>query len=160
MTEYVVYKNPTLTDYMTVLADLCPDEIEQYEAFAGEAFDVEKVAALYSLHQGPRWVLTADEAPIVIAGFDEIRKGVWQDWLFSVPAAWEPPHWRHVTRECKRTMTVMLQTVAHRLQCVSLASRLAAHRWYGAIGLELEGPLRRYGAGGQDALIFSRVRSL
>lgn len=160
MIEYMVYKNPTLTDYMQVLPMLPVDEIEQYEAFSGETFDAERLAAIYSLHQGPRWVLTADGSPIVIAGFDEIRKGVWQDWLFSTPAAWSPAHWKRVTKECKRTMTVMLQTVAHRLQCVSLASRLDAHRWYGAIGLELEGPLRRYGAGGQDALMFSRVRSL
>lgn len=158
MTEYVVYKNPTLTDYLQVLARLVDDEIEQYEAFSGQSFDVEEVAAIYSLRIGPRWVLTADGSPLVIAGFDEIRKGVWQDYLFSVPEAWGPSHWKRVTRESARTMAVMLQTVAHRLQCVSLASRLAAHRWYGALGLELEGRLARYGAGGQDALIFSRVR--
>jgi hypothetical protein len=158
VTEYMVYKNPVLTDYLQVLPNLCADEVEQYEAFTGETFDPEKVAAIYSLHQGPRWVYTADGSPIVIAGFDEIRRGVWQDWLFSVPQAWGPLHWKRVTRESKRTMTVMLQTVAHRLQCVSLASRLDAHRWYGALGLELEGRLARYGASGQDALIFSRVR--
>lgn len=158
MIEYVVYKNPTLTDYLAVVPNLPFDEIEQYEAFSGRNFDAEEVCALYALHQGPRWVLTADGSPIVIAGFDEIRPGVWQDWLFSTPAAWSPEHWRRVTRESARTMKVMLQTVAHRLQCVSLASRLAAHRWYGVLGLELEGRLARYGAGGQDALIFSRVR--
>lgn len=158
MTEYVVYKNPTLTDYLQILPRLPEDEVIQYEAFSGRNFDVEEVAAIYSLHQGPRWVLVADGTPIVIAGFDEIRSGVWQDWLFSTPEAWSPSHWRRTTRECKRTMKVMLQTVAHRLQCVSLASRLDAHRWYGALGLELEGRLSRYGAGGQDALIFARVR--
>ena len=81
MTEYVVYKDPSLADFILVCERLCPDEIEQYEAFAGEQYNAARVAAIYSLHQGPRWVLTADGQPIVIAGFDEIRQGVWQDWL-------------------------------------------------------------------------------
>lgn len=158
MTKYVVYKDPTLADFLIVCARLCPDEIEQYEAFSGEQYRAEKVAAIYSLHQGPRWVLTADDQPIVIAGFDEIRPGVWQDWLFSVPEAWGPEHWRTVTRKCKKHMDVMLTTVAHRLQCVSLASRTKAHRWYSALGLQEGPPLPQYGAQRQDALMFHRVR--
>lgn len=160
MTEYVVYKDPTIIDYLKVLPRLCADEIEQYEAFAGEKYAPDKVAAIYSLQQGPRWVLTADDVPIVIAGFDEIRSGVWQDWFFSVPEAWSPEHWRKVTRESKRKMDVMLQMVAHRLQCVSLASRTRAHRWYGALGLQEGSLLPQYGAERQDAIMFHRVRTL
>lgn len=159
MTEYAVYKDPSLADFILVCGDLCPDEIEQYEAFTGQTYNPSQVAALFSLHQGPRWVLTADGEPIVIAGFDEIRPGVWQDWLFSVPAAWGPEHWRTVTRKCRKHMDVMLRTVAHRLQCVSLASRTRAHRWYGALGLQEGGRLPQYGAQRQDALMFHRVRT-
>jgi hypothetical protein len=160
VTTYAVYKDPTIADFLVVCHNLCPDEIEQYEAFAGAPYDAGRVAALFSLHEGPRWVLVADGQPIVIGGFDEIRPGVWQDWLFSTPDAWSEAHWRKTTRGCKRMMDVMLRTVAHRLQCVSLASRTRAHEWYGVLGLELEGPRRQYGAGRQDALEFSRVRSL
>lgn len=159
MIEYEVQRDPTLIEFMRVCGRLCPDEIEQYAAFTGESFDPARVAAVYSLHQGPRWVLLADREPIVIAGFDEIRPGVWQDWLFSVPEAWSPAHFVRVTRLAKRHMDVMLRTVAHRLQCVSLASRTRAHRWYGALGLQEGSLMPQYGADRQDAIMFHRVRA-
>jgi hypothetical protein len=160
VTTYAVYKDPTIADFLVVCHNLCPDEIEQYEAFAGAPYDAGRVAALFSLREGPRWVLLADGKPIVIGGFDEIRSGVWQDWMFTTPDAWSEAHWRKVTRGCKRMMDVMLRTVAHRLQCVSLASRTAAHRWYATLGLQEGPPLPQYGAERQDALMFHRVRSL
>lgn len=156
---YATYKDPRLNDFLAVAHDLCPDEIEQYEAFTGTAYDPDHAAIMHCLKR-PAWVVTFDEQPLVVGGFDEIRQGVWQDWMFSRPAAWSEDHWRHVTRVCKRHMDVMLQTVAHRLQCVSLASRTRAHRWYAAIGLQ-EGPrMPQYGAGRQDAIMFHRVRTL
>lgn len=159
MTDYQVHKDPTLVEFMQVCARLCPDEVEQYEAFTGELWDPARVAAMYSLHAGPRWVCLADGKPIVIAGFDEIRPGVWQDWLFSVPEAWSPEHFVKVTRGCKRHMDVMLRTVAHRLQCVSLASRTRAHRWYRTLGLQEGHAMPQYGAARQDAIMFHRVRT-
>lgn len=160
MSDYRVFKDPMLDDFLAVCLNLCPDEIEQYEAFTGEKYDAGRVAAIYSLHQGPHWTLHIDDVPTVVAGFDEIRPGVYQDWMFSRPEAWSPEHWRRVTRLAKRHMDVMLQTVAHRLQCVSLASRVAAHRWYGVLGLQEGPPLPQYGAGRQDAIMFHRVRTL
>jgi hypothetical protein len=152
------YKDPGLVDFLQVAHKLPEDEREQYEAFAGEPFNPERVAAAYSLRPGPRWVLVAGGEPIVVAGFDMIRPGVWQDWLFSTPEAWTV-HWRSVTKISRRVMDAMLRTSAHRLQCVSLASRIHAHRWYRPLGLELEGTLRGYGVNGEDALIFSRLRT-
>lgn len=158
MRKIVVYAKPTLLDFLRVCSQLPEDEREQYECFTGEAFEYERVAAAYSLRGCPMWVLTIDDEPIVIAGFDRIREGVWQDWLFSTPAAWDT-HWRTVTKYAKKVMDAMLRGEAHRLQCVSLASRIHAHRWYRPLGLELEGTLRGYGVHGEDALMFSRLRS-
>lgn len=152
-----LYSNPSLIDFLQVLSRLPADEIEQIEAFSGAPFNVEKVAALYSLREGPKWVLCADNRPIAIAGFDMIRPGVWQDWMFSTPEAWTD-HWRTVTKHVRRVMEVMLREDAHRLQCVSLASRTAAHKWYGVLKLEREGVLRDYGVNREDAIMFSRVR--
>jgi hypothetical protein len=95
----------------------------------------------------------------VVAGFDQIRPGVWQDWLLSTPAAWDK-YWRSVTKISRRVMDEMLQQGAHRLQCVSLASRIHAHRWYRPLGLEREGLLRAYGVNGEDAVMYSRLRPL
>jgi hypothetical protein len=89
--------------------------------------------------------------------FNQLRPGVWQDWMFSTPEAWSK-HWRGVTKIARRVMDFMLQGEAHRLQCVSLASRIHAHRWYRPLGLEQEGTLRGYGVNGEDAIMFARLR--
>lgn len=159
MTDYQVFRKPTVIDFLAVCQRLCPDEREQFEAFTGEKYDPEQLAAAYSLRDGPSWVLVADGQPLVIAGFDMLRPGVWQDWLLSVPEAWSEAHWRAVSRRARRVMDAMLRSEAHRLQCVSLASRVQAHRWYRVLGLELEGTLRAYGANGENALMFSRLRA-
>ena len=154
-----LYTNPRLADFYLVCHSLCEDEREQYRAFAGEDFDPEVVAAAYHLRECPKWVLSTDAGPVVVGGFDMIRPGVWQDWLFSTPAAWSPENWRGVTRACRRVMDAMLNSQGHRLQCLSLASRTRAHRWYRPLGLQLEGTLRGYGVNGEDALMFARLRS-
>jgi hypothetical protein len=158
MTKFAVHRNPNLGDFVAVCLQLPADEREQFEAFTGNPYDPGQVAAAFSLRAGPSWVITADEIPIVVAGFDLIRPGVWQDWLFSTPQAWDAQHWRSVTKICRKAMDALLRGDAHRLQCVSLASRIHAHRWYRPLGLELEGTLRGYGVNGEDALMFSRLR--
>ena len=154
-----VYKNPGLGDFLAVCLRLPEDERDQIQAFTGDEYDAARTAAAYSLRSGPSWVISSDSTPIVVGGFDMIRSGVWQDWLFSTPEAWDERHWRSVTKICRRAMDALLQSEAHRLQCVSLASRIHAHRWYRPLGLQLEGTLRGYGANGEDALMFSRLRT-
>lgn len=153
-----LYTNPQLVDFLIVLDNLPADEIQQYEAFTGQKWDPQEVAAAYSLHPGPKWLGAVEGKPVCIAGFELIRPGVWQDWLFSTPAVWTD-HWRTATKLCRKVMDLMLQKEAHRLQCVSLASRTAAHRWYRPLGYTQEGILRHYGAHGEDAVMFSRIRN-
>ena len=147
----------TLLDMLMVCSAIPKDEQDQFEAFAGMDYDYEFAAMHWYQTPGPKWTIVAYGRPIVVAGFTALRPGVWQDWLFSTPLAWEG-YWRSVTKFSKRVMDEMLQGGAHRLQCVSLASRIQAHKWYGALGLGLEGTLRGYGARGEDALMFSRLR--
>lgn len=158
MSRITLYRNPKLIDFLQVCSRVPEDEREQYEAFTGEKFDPEYVAAVYSLRPGPAWVGAVDDKPIAIAGFDIIRPGVWQDWMFSTPEVWTT-YWRETTKVVRRLMGVVLQQEAHRLQCVSLASRIHAHRWYRPLGLVLEGTLRSYGVNGEDALMFARLRT-
>lgn len=152
-----VYSKPSLLDFIQVCHKLPADEVEQYEAFAGKTYNPEEVAAIYSLRDAMSWTIVADGQPIVVAGFDMIRPGVWQDWLLSTPEAWTT-HWRGVTKICRRAMDAMLQGDAHRLQCISLASRIHAHRWYRPLGLVQEGVLHGYGVNGEDAIMFARLR--
>jgi len=152
-----LYRGPKLLDYLHVCMNLNADEREQIEAFQGKPYDAEETA-LAHVGRLPAWMLCADEKPIAIAGFDLIRPGVWQDWMLSTPEAWDAKHWRTTTKNVKRVMDAMLKSEAHRLQCVSLASRIHAHKWYAVLGLAPEATLRAYGANGEDAIIFSRLR--
>lgn len=155
----VLYARPNLIDIFQVCHEMMPDEREQYEAFNGAPYDALNFSARLSLLTGPAWALFEDKKPIAIAGFEELRRGVWQDWMVSTPAAWEPRNWRGTTRHVKKTMDAMLKSGAHRLQCVSLRSRIQAHRWYQVLGLRQEGVLEAYGVEGQDALMFARLRA-
>lgn len=147
----------SLSELLMVAAQARPDERDQHEAFSGRPYDPEDFVAELHVRHGPRWLLATKDGPVAAAGFSMIRPGVWQDWMVSTDAAWEPGTWQGVTRHAKRVMDLMLQGGAHRLQCVSLASRIHAHRWYRPLGLELEGTLRGYGVNGEDALMFSRI---
>lgn len=156
--SFQLYRTPKLLDYLHICHHMEIDQREQIEAFTGQPYDVETAAMGFASLAGPAWLMCEDEKPIGAAGFTMIRRGVWQDWMATTPRCWEPDVWRTTTKHVKRVMDAMLKTEAHRLQCVSLASRIHAHKWYRVIGLELEGPLRAYGAGGEDALMFARVR--
>lgn len=150
----------TLVDALLVCAELPADERLQYEAFVGRPYGAEDAACSAFAAPGLKWTIVADTGqPLVVGGFIQLRAGVWQDWLHSTPAAWAPRYWPAVTRLCRRTMDTLLQTEAHRLQCVSLADRTRAHAWYRPLGLEYEGVLRGYGANGQDAKMFARTRT-
>ena len=157
MSDVVLYRDPTLADIYLVCSNVQADQVEQFEAFTGQKYDAGVVSASYHLRPGPKWVLTERDQPIGVAGFDHIRPGVWQDWMFTTERCWDP-HWRAITKHTRRAMDAMLKTEAHRLQCVSLASRIHAHKWYRVLGLQLEGTLRGYGANGEDALMFARTR--
>lgn len=154
-----LYKKPNLLDLLGVCHRMPDDEKEQYEAFFGLKYDPNEFAARLSLSQGPSWLLCDDEKPIAAAGFELIRKGVWQDWMVSTPEAWSEANWRGTTRYVRKAMNVMLETDAHRLQCVSLRSRIRAHEWYRVLGLRQEGVLEAYGVDGQDAIMFARLRA-
>jgi hypothetical protein len=154
----ILYQKPNLIDLLQVCHEMTADEREQYEAFHGVAYDPLKCAAALSFNPGPSWALFDGTKPIAAAGFEEIRRGVWQDWMVSTPAAWEPRNWRETTRYVRQAMGVMLKSGAHRLQCISLRSRIGAHKWYHVLGLRQEGVLEAYGVDGQDAIMFARLR--
>lgn len=154
----ILHPGVSLIDAILVCNRVPEDEREQYTVFTGQPYNMEDAAISAVSAPGVKWTIMDDErTPIAIGGFVPLRPGVLQDWMHSTPLAWDR-HGRAVTRLCRRVMDELLRTDAHRLQCVSLRSRTAAHRWYGALGLELEGTLCGYGTNGEDALIFSRVR--
>lgn len=153
-----LYRDPKLLDLYSICTRLREDERIQIEAFTGEPFDPEEIAKQHAMKTGAKWLMCNDqEIPVAAAGFDYIRKGVYQDWMIGTDEAWEG-HWRAIHKHTRRCMDAMLAKHAHRLQCVSLASRIHAHDWYAVLGLAPEGTLRGYGANGEDFIMFAKGR--
>lgn len=153
-----VLSKPLLLDYVYITHRLPYDQQRQWEALTGTPFEAERMALSLASRLGPRWALIdTDETPLAIGGYEMLREGVWQDWLIGTEDAWRT-RWRSITKHCRRMMDLMLRHEAHRLQTIALAERTAAHKWFGALGLEYEGTLRGYGYNGEDCVIYSRVR--
>jgi hypothetical protein len=148
-----------LTDLLQICFELQAGERAQWEAMTGTPYDPQQCALQLANHQGFKWTIYADGAPIAAGGFVPLRPGVWQDWMVTNPAVWAPKNWRSVTKIVKRVMDAMLDGEAHRLQCVSMADRIQAHKWYSVLGLEAEATLHGYGANGEHAIMFRRLRA-
>ena len=153
-----VYTNPTLLDFIQVCIDMPQNERENFEALTGEKYNVDGIAVGNFCVAGPKWVIKADDKPICVGGFVPQRPGVWRDFMINTPDAWEK-HWFGVSRICRRALDAMfLSKQAHRLECISLASREKALRWYKVLGYNREATLYGYCATGADAVLFSRVQ--
>lgn len=152
-----VFTNPLLLDFIKVCIAMPQDERDQLESFSGQPYNIDSTAVGNFCVEGPKWVIKADGEPIVIGGFALQRTGVWRDFMLTTPEAWTH-HWFPVTRICRRIMNAMFASgQAHRLECVTLASRVQAIKWYRVLGYTLEATLPRYCADGKDAISFSRV---
>lgn len=152
-----VYNDPLLLDYIKVCIKMPDDERAQLEAFTGEAYDIDRAAVGNWSVPGPKFVIKVNDDPIAVGGFVPQRPGVYRDFMLTTPEAWTE-HWYAVTRICRRVMDAMLITHAHRLECVSLASREKAFKWYKVLGYHQEGVRYGYCANGADAMAFSRVK--
>ncbi len=161
MGDLILFQKPGVCDLLPICFNLSKDERNQYTALTGQRYDPEIVAANTALGSGPSWFVTDGEKPLAAAGFTPIRPGVYDTWMLATPEVWAH-HAKALTKYVDDVMVMMLGAGgAHRLQCVALADRLQAHRWYvRCIGLAPEGTLQGYGCKGEDAIIFSRVRAI
>lgn len=153
-----VHQNPKLLDYIDVASRITDSERDQWEAFTGQAYDVDSVAIAAFTWAGPKWSLHLGDRPLAVGGFLPVSRGVWQEWMISTDECWSDANWKQATRHCRAAFDAMLKTEAHRLQCVSLASRIQVHKWYRLLGLQFEHRIHAYGADGEDALVFYRLR--
>jgi len=155
-----LYSNPFLLDFL-IVADQLPDEQRAcMEAFTGEPYTVDGAAIGNFTTQGPKWTIkTEDHRPIAVGGYVYQRKGVWRDFMLSTPEAWSPENWFTVTRMTRRSGDAMFKNgIAHRLECVTLASRTKAIEWITMLGLHQEGILHGFAANGADAIMLARVQ--
>ena len=157
-----VFSDPILLDYIKICVLMPEDERSQVEMLSGQNYDIDAVAVGNFMVPGPKWVVKVENDPLCVGGFKQQRPGVWRDYMLTTPQAWEKKYWFTVTRVCRRAMDSMFQSkLAHRLECLTPASRLEQHpklwAWYELMGYHKESVRYGYCANGSDAVAFARV---
>lgn len=160
MTRVVVTERVMIEDIAYLARNMRPDEIEQDLAMTGEAeYDPQpatlKMAAVY----GPKFLVLADNVPVVAGGFWQVRPGVWEGWQLGTMDGWAR-HWRTITKVTRRLNDRMLaRPEVHRLQLIGLAGRDKTFEWYErSLAYRREATLHRYCANGADAVMFYRTK--
>lgn len=151
---------PNCEDWIVLSHDMRPDEVEQFAAISGlPAYDQQLAARTFITIPGEKFLLVDENNRSVIGGgFMPLWKGVCEAWMAGPLTAWEK-HGKAITRAARRLIDAKLAEDAHRVQIACLASRTAAMDWYSrGLGMACEGLKRRYYAGGQDAMMFAKVR--
>ncbi len=152
----VTLAQPSLTDFMYICDNLPEDELRQFEAMSGEPFDSDEAAISCHMAPGPKWVaINREGRPLAVGGCSQLRKGVWQTWMLVPDSTWET-NARDLTKQVAMLQSKM-QEEGHRIQTLVLSDRVRAKAWYDTLGLECEGTLREYGAGGEDFDMYSTV---
>lgn len=150
---------PTVMDLAYLAMHMREDEKAQWSALTGLPYDAELCARGMAAIPGPSWCLVGDDGmPLVVAGLEPIRPGVYQAWMAGTPEAWVT-HWRSITKHCRRVFADLFAEGAQRIQTLALESRKAAHVWYER-GLlhRYEGTHAAYFADGQNAVHYAVTR--
>lgn len=160
MSSVQVTSRVRFEDFAYLARNMRPDEVEQDMAFNGtEEHDVESAILRMVNVTGPKFVMLADDRPILGGGFYCIRPGVWEGWQAGTLAGWDR-YWRSITKVTRKINDEMLADPnVHRLQLCAMAGRDKTFEWYErSLGYRREATLRRYCASGLDAVMFARVK--
>ena len=150
--------NPSLLTFYHCADNLKDDERRQFEALSGEPYMPDYWASRLYAAPGPKLgCIGRDGLPVAVGGYTFVRPGVWDMWMLSTPHAW-PKSVVEITRGVLNSMYILAAKGAHRIECVSLADRFMAHKWYRALNLRRESPIPQWGANGEDAIQFAWVR--
>ena len=152
----VTIAQPSLTDFMYICDNLPEDEMRQFEAMSSQPFDADEAAISCHIAPGPKWVAINEEGkPLAVGGCSQLRQGVWQTWMLVPDSTWKTDG-RDLT-EHVLSLQKEMQKQGHRIQTLVLSDRERAKAWYDTLGLEYEGTLRAYGAGGEDFDMYSTI---
>lgn len=151
-----------LGDILYVACQLRDDEWEQHCKMSGSA-DMDALVARCYNYAGPKWTYVDDEAEegetraLVVGGAVPHRPGVYSSWFLASKYAWAN-YGAELTGMARERMFHVLDSGAHRIETVCLASRKLAQRWYKTVGLRQESTLEAYCADGSDAVMFVATR--
>jgi RimJ/RimL family protein N-acetyltransferase len=153
-----IYPNPTMLDLLVVASQIPEDEKHQIEAMSGYAHTIDGTALACATKNGPKFKFMADGKLIAVCGFEQVAPGVWHDWMMNTPEAFGT-HWFGLSRRCRRLVDDLLAEPAfRRIQCYSMASREAAHKWYRVLGYKREGVMAKWAANGEDVVVYARTK--
>lgn len=143
------------------LVPFAPAHLDLIEPYAEEAIvlapgvDRHRLAVAYA-EAGPAATFLAGGDAIAIAGLAMMWPGVAEGWALVGPgAARHPAAFRRAVG--RAIETVRREKRLHRLQFAVLANHGRARRLARSLGFEEEGPLRRYGPGGEDFVRYARL---
>jgi hypothetical protein len=155
----ITIRDQYMLDLLIIGSQLPQEEIIQYEAFTGEKYDHQVMAARAFQLPGPRWTFAAPSFPLVTGGCARLHKGTYRSWFLAQPAAWSKEWCGDVTKATADIVKGMMdQPHVNRLETICLASREKARLWYSKVGLEYESTLRGYGCNGEDAVTYVGVK--
>lgn len=153
----ITMASPTLLDMLIVATQARDDERRQYASLVGREWIPEQVANEVFSKDGVKFVLLDVDKPFVVGGWEPLIDGVYQSWMIGNMLYWET-HWRSITKLCRKSMAIMFDTGARRLQTCALASRVKACEWYvRGLKMQPEGIMRAFGVNGEDMAMFSRI---
>lgn len=148
---------PLVQDCLAIASAMPPDEQRQYLATVGAAkYDAQDAArAMLTMPGETHCIARRDGQSVAIGGYQRHRPGVWQAWMVAGADVWAT-YGCAITRLARAMHRHMLERGdCHRLEVLATRERTHAHHWYvEGLGMELEGPRRRYFADGADALVF------
>ena len=154
-----IVTDTTLVDLLVVCKGLSEEEIEQLEAFTGNAYDPEQVAVQTFSSGGVKWTCRVEETsePIVVAGYFQVGVSTWRSFMLATDRAWA-----EFGAEVTDHVIEVVDKIAGsgefiRLETICLQSRAKAQKWYRTIGLEYESTMRSYGVNGENAVMYVKV---
>ena len=121
-------------------------------------FDPDKLARRFMRTDIRYCCLDENHVPVVVGGMDIITPAVGHAWMFGTDDF--PKVIREVTRATRKALDRMLENDLLRVEVRCLEAHKIAHDWYRRLLGFTEPPamLRSYGVGGENFLLFARVR--
>ena len=154
----ITMETPNMLDMLKVVRCALSEDKEQYQAMTGKEWVFDEVANECFSKPGVKFVLLDDDKPFCVGGWKPVIDGVWQSWMIGDMTYWQT-HWRSITKLCRKTMEIMFEGGARRLQTSATASRIKACEWYvRGLRMKQEGIFRSFGVNGEDIAMFSRIK--
>lgn len=137
-----------------VLSNLPSFERAQAAAAFGADWTPEGVAAELLLGHFPRYLLADEGEAWAAGGLFPRGDGVWDAWVFAAREARRRARMRTLSAVCCAAIEWAFEHGASTVEACHLADQPRVHRWLESLGLKRARELPRFGANGEDFIVF------